>query len=78
MTDLPWWSRTVIMPTTESDRECIVHVQRVLELTPTGEMNSETRQGVISVQTVFGLPVTGAVDFKTAQQIERLRRWESM
>lgn len=77
-TTLPWWSRTVIMPTTDADRECVKHVQAVLQLAATGEMNSETRQGIISVQSVFGLPVTGSIDEKTARQIERLRRWESM
>lgn len=75
---LPWWRRVIITPTTEADRDCVKHVQVVLELTPTGEMNSETRQGIINVQTVFGLPVTGAIDERTAQQVERLRRWETM
>lgn len=77
MNGLPWFHRTVIAPTTEADRECVSHVQMVLELTPTGKMDPATRQGIINVQTVFGLPVTGGIDEATAQQIERLRRWET-
>lgn len=77
MNGLPWFHRTVISPVNAQDRECVSHVQQVLELPPTGEMDPATRQGIINVQTVFGLPVTGAVDERTAQQIERLRRWET-
>lgn len=78
MEGMPWFNRTVIAPTTEADRACIVHVQRVLELPATGQMDPATRRGIISVQTVFGLPITGAIDEKTARQIERLRRWETL
>lgn len=78
MDGMPWFNRTVIAPTTVADRECVSHVQRVLDLPVTGEMDTATKQGVISVQTIFGLPITGAIDERTARQIERLRRWETL
>jgi len=77
-TELPWFHRTVIVAVTEADRECVRHVQQVLELAVTGEMDARTKAGVLTVQHVFNLPATGAIDQSTAQQIERLRRWETL
>ncbi len=76
-TEMPWFHRTVIAPTTEQDRECVRHVQQVLEVPITGVMDPATRSGILTVQHVFNLPPTGAIDQSTAQQIERLRRWET-
>lgn len=78
MRGLPWFERTVIVPVTRADHECVCHVQRVLGVPVTGEMDIPTKEHIISVQTVFGLPITGAIDERTARQIERLRRWETL
>lgn len=77
-TELPWFHRAIIAAVSEQDRECVRHVQQALNVPETGEMDEATRMAIIQVQTVFGLRVTGSINEATAQQVERLRRWESM
>ncbi len=77
-TDLPWFHRHVIVATTTDDHECVRHVQQVLEVPVTGEMDTATKTAIIQVQHIFSLPVTGSINIDTARQIERLRRWETL
>lgn len=77
-TELPWFHRNIIVAVSEQDRECVRHVQHALNVPISGEMDDATKMAVIQVQHVFGLRVTGSINEATAQQIERLRRWESM
>jgi hypothetical protein len=77
-TELPWFHRTIIAVVNEQDRECVRHVQQVLNIPVTGQMDESTRMAVIRVQTLFNLNVNGSINEATAQQIERLRRWETL
>lgn len=76
--ELPWFHRTIIVEVNEQDRECVRHVQQVLNVPVTGRMDDATRMAVVRVQTLFGLNVNGSINEATAQQIERLRRWETL
>lgn len=78
MNGLPWFHRKIIVAVNEQDRDCVRHVQRVLEVPVTGEMDPPTKLGLIGVQMLFDLPASGAIDEDTARQIERLRRWETL
>lgn len=73
--DLPWFKRSIIRPATEFEHEAVRHVQRVLRLQVTGDMDDMTRVSLRGVQHVFGLPLTGILDRATAEEIENIRSY---
>lgn len=76
--DLPWFKRDIIRPSTDFEREAVRHVQRVLRLQVTGDMDDVTRVSLRGVQHVFGLSVTGILDRPTAEEIENIRSYYSV
>jgi peptidoglycan hydrolase-like protein with peptidoglycan-binding domain len=67
-----WFKKRVITVTTEVERECVKHVQRVLSLEETGEMDPNTQSKLRGVQYIFGLKATGILDEATAEEIDRI------
>lgn len=78
MSDLPWFRRDIIRPTTEFEREAVRHVQRVLRIPVTGEIGDIERAALRGVQHVFGLRLTGILDKATAEEIENIRSYYSV
>lgn len=69
---LPWYERRVYAVTTEQEAETVLHVQRVLGLQETGELDEGTKSHIRGLQALFGLRTTGIIDDATAEQIERI------
>lgn len=67
-----WHDRRIYVATTEAEREEIRHVQKVLGLRETGDMDDEFKGHLRGIQKLFGLNVTGILDDATAEQIERI------
>lgn len=67
-----WYSRRVIVSTTEEERDAVKYVQRVLGLRETGDMDDETKSHIRGLQALFGLHTSGILDDQTAEQIERI------
>jgi len=67
-----WFRKRVLTVTTEAERECIKHVQRVLSLEETGELDPNTMSKIRGVQYIFGLNPTGMLDEATAEEIDRI------
>jgi len=67
-----WYKRRVLTIRNESDRETVRHVQRVLSLEETGELDPNTVSKIRGVQFVFGIPTTGIIDDATAEEIDRI------
>jgi len=78
MMELSWFKRTIIRPTTEFERNAVMHVQRVLRCTVTGEMDESTISHMRGLQSLFKLPVTGVLDRATAEQVEKVRGYYSI
>lgn len=78
MSDLPWFKRDIIRPTTEFEHEAVRHVQRVLRIPVTGEIGDIERAALRGVQHVFGLRLTGILDKATAEEIENIRSYYSV
>ena len=78
MPDLPWFRRDIIRPATEFEHEALRHVQRVLRMPVTGEMDEVTITSLRGVQAVFGLTMTGILDKATAEEIENIRSYYSV
>lgn len=76
--ELLWWKRDIIRPSTEFEREAVRHVQRVLRIQVTGDMDEVTRASLRGVQGVFGLRMTGILDKPTAEEIENIRSYYSV
>jgi hypothetical protein len=73
--DLPWFKRDIIRPATEFEHEALRHVQRVLRMPVTGEMDDITIAALRGIQGVFGLRMTGILDKATAEEIENIRSY---
>lgn len=67
-----WYQRRVIVPVTEADHVAVRHVQRVLGMAETGDMNEELRASLRGFQRLFRLPLTGILDDATAEKIDQL------
>jgi len=67
-----WFKKRVITVTSDAERECVRHVQRVLSLEETGEMDPNTQSKIRGVQYIFGLRPTGILDEDTAEEIDRI------
>lgn len=67
-----WFKRRVIVPVTEADHAAVRHVQRVLGMTETGDMDEELRASLRGFQRLFHLPSTGILDQQTAEKIDQL------
>lgn len=76
--DLPWFKRDIIRPTGEFEHEAVRHVQRVLRMPVTGDMDEPTIASLRGVQGVFGLRMTGILDKATAEEIENIRNYYSV
>lgn len=68
----PWYKRRVYAVTNESERETVLHVQLVLGLEQTGELDEATKSHIRGMQSLFSLRTTGIIDDPTAEQIERI------
>lgn len=67
-----WFKKRIIIVTTDVERECVKHVQRVLSLEETGEMDPNTQSKIRGVQYIFGLRPSGILDEATAEEIDRI------
>lgn len=76
--DLPWFKRDIFRPTGDFEHKAVRHVQRVLRLPVTGDMDDATRGSLRGVQHVFGLRITGILDKATAEEIENIRSYYSV
>ncbi|UVD39711.1 hypothetical protein SEA_ROSEPHARIE_47 [Streptomyces phage RosePharie] len=69
---IPWYERRIYAVTTEQEREAVLHVQLVLGIDQTGELDEPTKSHIRGLQSLFGLRTTGIIDDATAEQIERI------
>ncbi len=67
-----WFKKRVITVTSDAEREGVKHVQRVLVLEETGELDPNTQSKIRGVQYIFGLRPTGILDEATAEEIDRI------
>lgn len=75
MTD--WLPRPIIVPSSDSEREAVRHVQRVLRCPETGSLDEETKSHLLGFQMLFGIRATGVIDTATAEKIDQVRSWYS-
>lgn len=68
-----WFDEPIFLPTNERQRETVRHVQRVMRLDDTGEMDHNTRAALRALQALFNIRVTGMLDLATAQRVEQIR-----
>jgi hypothetical protein len=57
----------------EEQKEAVRHVQRVLRVDETGDMDGPTKAVLRGMQSLFGLTVSGCLDAQTAEKIEQIR-----
>lgn len=69
---MTWYRRRIVVPVTQADHEAVKHVQRVMTIPETGNLDEATTCRIRGLQALFGLTVTGVVDDATAQQIDRI------
>lgn len=69
---LPWYRRRIYAVTNEEEREAVLHVQLVLGLEQTGELDEGTKSHIRGLQALFGIRPSGFIDDATAEQIERI------
>lgn len=69
---IPWYDRRVYAVTNDTEREAVLHVQLVLGISQTGDLDDATKSHLRGLQSLFGLRVTGILDDATAEQIERI------
>lgn len=67
-----WYRKRILSVTNEFDREAVRHVQRVLSMEETGELDDRTVMKIRGIQYVFNLPMTGVIDDATAEEVERI------
>lgn len=68
-----WWKRDIFRPANQFERDAVIHVQRVLRVPETAEMDDNTVSAIRGLQMLFGLRPNGIIDGPTAEQIERIR-----
>lgn len=73
MTAPNWWKRPILRPANDFERDAVVHVQRILRVPETAEMDDSTVSAIRGLQMLFGLRPNGIIDQDTAEQIERIR-----
>jgi hypothetical protein len=73
-----WIKRPIMVATTQTEHDAVLHVQKALGWAETGELDDGTRSHLRGLQMLFGLPVTGFLDLATAEQVERLREYGSV
>jgi hypothetical protein len=73
-----WWKREIIRPATEFERDAVVHVQRVLGLPITGDMDEATIGHIRGLQMLFNKVPTGTLNLDVAQCIENIRSYHSV
>jgi hypothetical protein len=69
---MEWYRRPVVAPVTQQDRDTVRHVQKVLTIPETGNLDEETSCRIRGLQALFGLRVTGVIDDATARQVDRI------
>ncbi|ATW69343.1 hypothetical protein HWB40_gp52 [Streptomyces phage Manuel] len=69
---IPWYERRIYAVTTQQERDAVLHVQLVLGIDQTGELDEPTKSHIRGLQSLFGLRTTGIIDDATAEQIERI------
>lgn len=67
-----WYNKRILAVNNEFDRQAVRHVQRVLSLEETGELDDNTVIKIRGIQYVFNLPMTGIIDDATAEEVERI------
>lgn len=67
-----WYNKRILTVSNEFDRNAVRHVQRVLSLEETGELDDNTVIKIRGIQYVFNLPMTGIIDDATAEEVERI------
>ena len=72
MTKPSWYKRRILTVNNEFDREAVRHVQRVLSLEESGELDERTVMKIRGLQYIFNLPMTGYIDDATAEEVERI------
>ena len=72
MTKPSWYKRRILTMNNEFDREAVRHVQRVLSLEESGELDERTVMKIRGLQYIFNLPMTGYIDDATAEEVERI------
>ncbi len=74
MTSPPeWFERPLIVASNDRERASVRHVQSVLRLPETGELDGPTRAALRGFQGLFGMRPTGVLDAATATKIEEVR-----
>lgn len=68
-----WFDDTILFPSNERERDSVRHVQRVMRLDDSGEMDHNTRAALRALQSLFNIKVTGVLDLATAQKVEQIR-----
>lgn len=71
-----WFTRDVISPASEGEREAVRVAQRAMRLNPTGDMDHPTVASLRGIQRLYGVPVTGILDAATAVVIDKMRPWQ--
>lgn len=72
MSNPSWYKRRILTVNNDFDREAVRHVQRVLSLAETGELDESTVMKIRGLQYIFNLPMTGCIDDATAEEVERI------
>jgi hypothetical protein len=67
-----WYRKRILTVQNEFDRDAVRHVQRVLSLEETGELDERTVMKIRGLQYIFSLPMTGYIDDATAEEVERI------
>jgi len=69
---MTWYRRRIIAPVTQADRDAVSHVQQVMTIPVTGELDETTACHIRGLQALFGLAITGVIDDATAAQVDRI------
>lgn len=67
-----WYKKRILTVNNEFDREAVRHIQRVLSLEESGELDERTTMKIRGLQYIFNLPMTGYIDDATAEEVERI------
>lgn len=67
-----WYKKRILVVNNDFDREAVRHVQRVLSMEETGELDERTTMKIRGLQYIFNLPMTGYIDDATAEEVERI------
>lgn len=76
VTSPSWFTRDIIRPASEAERDAVRVAQRALRLDVTGEMDAATVASLRGIQRLYGVLVTGILDAATAGAIDKMRPWQ--